>query len=143
MKVKVKTHDAIQSAPPALVDMNIEPYNHYKQQEIARKNSAYWLVGLVASITIFPLVYLWSLPLEVSGNKEYVANLILILQIIFGPIITLAETAIGYYFGKEKTRVKSCITTSKNACTALQSQIYLESESFIQTSKRRTKRNRR
>jgi hypothetical protein len=91
--------DAKKSAPPALVDINTEPYNHQKQQEIARKNIAYWLVGLVASITIFSFVYLWSLPLEVSSTKEYVANLILILQIIFGPIITLAGTAIGYYFG--------------------------------------------
>lgn len=82
-----------------MVDINTEPYNHQKQQEIARKNIAYWLVGLVASITIFSFVYLWSLPLEVSSTKEYVANLILILQIIFGPIITLAGTAIGYYFG--------------------------------------------
>lgn len=75
-----------------------EPYNHQKQQEIARRNIAYWLVGIVALIVIMSFVYLWVLPLNVN-TRRYVDNLILILQIVFTPLITLAGTAIGYYFG--------------------------------------------
>lgn len=86
------------NSPPALDRVATEPYNHQKVQEIARKKIAFALVGLVFLIILLSFLYLWVLPLS-PNTKKYVENLILILQIIFGPIITLAGTAIGYYFG--------------------------------------------
>jgi len=81
-----------------------EPYNHQKQQEIARRNIAYWLVGIVTTIILLSFIYIFILPLS-ADTKKYIENLILFLQIVFGPVITLTATAIGYYFGansKEK-----------------------------------------
>jgi hypothetical protein len=84
--------------PPELTTVKTEPYNHRKQQEIARRNIAYSLVLIVFCIIIFSFVYLCYLPLS-EKTRAYVDNLVLILEVVFGPIITLTGTAIGYYFG--------------------------------------------
>lgn len=76
----------------------LAPYNHQKQQEIARRNIAYALICLVTALVLMSFIYLWTLPLNESARK-HVENLMLFMQLIFGPIITLAATAIGYYFG--------------------------------------------
>lgn len=68
-----------------------------KEQEKARRNIAYWLVWMVAAIIVIAFGYLWTLPLT-RGTREYVDNLVLVLQIVFAPIIALAGT-VGYYFG--------------------------------------------
>ncbi|MCE3603758.1 hypothetical protein LXA47_09070 [Massilia sp. P8910] len=45
-----------------------------------------------------------TLPLN-DGARKHVENLILVLQVAFGPIITLAGTAMGDYFGAN-SRIK-------------------------------------
>ncbi|RJG14525.1 hypothetical protein [Massilia cavernae] len=85
-------------SPPPVSAIPTRQYNHQKEQEKARRNVAYWLVWIVASIIFLAFAYLWTLPLT-RGTREYVDNLVQVLQIVFAPIITLAGTAIGYYFG--------------------------------------------
>ncbi|RSZ57776.1 hypothetical protein HF313_27235 [Massilia atriviolacea] len=65
---------------------------------MARRNIAYALICLVTALVLMSFIYLWTLPLNESARK-HVENLMLFMQLIFGPIITLAATAIGYYFG--------------------------------------------
>lgn len=55
------------------------------------------ILGLVVAAAFG---YLWVLPLT-PNTKEYTANLITLLQIIFGPIVALVGTALGYYFGSK------------------------------------------
>ncbi len=76
----------------------ISTYNHQQQQEIARRNIAYVLICLVTALVLMSFIYLWTLPLNENARK-HVDNLMLLMQLVFGPIITLAATAIGYYFG--------------------------------------------
>lgn len=78
--------------------VGISTYNHQKQQEIARRNIAYGLICLVTVLVVMSFIYLWTLPLDEHARK-HVENLMLLMQLVFGPIITLAATAIGYYFG--------------------------------------------
>lgn len=87
-----------ENTTPKLDDVKTAPYNHEEQQEIARRRIAYSLVGLVLILVLFSCIYLWVLPLT-PNTRKYVDNLIVLLQVVFGPIITLAGTAIGYYFG--------------------------------------------
>lgn len=92
-----------ENGTPKLDDVKTAPYNHEEQQEIARRRIAYSLVGLVLILVLFSCVYLWVLPLT-PNTRKYVDNLIVLLQVVFGPIITLAGTAIGYYFGANSAK---------------------------------------
>ena len=78
--------------------LSLATYNHQQQQEIARRNIAYVLICLVTALVLMSFIYLWTLPLNENARK-HVDNLMLLMQLVFGPIITLAATAIGYYFG--------------------------------------------
>lgn len=95
----VSSPKSMASPPPLSSDsISIEPYNHQKQQEIARRYIAYALVGMVTLLVILSFWYLFVLPLSPNTNK-YVVNLLSLLQVLFGPLVTLTATAIGYYFG--------------------------------------------
>lgn len=90
---------------PTLSSLNLndnlpqtEKYNHIKEQETARRTIAYTLLAMMAVIIIAAFAYLFSLPLS-TNTKAYSDNLVLLLQVIFTPMITLTGTAVGYYFG--------------------------------------------
>jgi hypothetical protein len=105
VSIDAEGNDGVARHPPSMGTVETEPYNHQKQQEIARRYIAYALVVLIAFLILLSFSYLFALPLN-ANTKRYVDNLISILQILFGPLITLAATAIGYYFGSNAKESK-------------------------------------
>lgn len=69
-----------------------EPYNHLKQQEQVRGRIAEGLAAMLAVIILFAFVTLWV-------YSSTFADLEKLMTIVFGPVIALVGTAIGYYFG--------------------------------------------
>lgn len=72
-------------------------YNHQQHQESFRGWIAILLIILLAIIVVFCLCFLSNLP-QTDAEKS-LNNLIQILQVVFGPLVTLVATAVGYYFG--------------------------------------------
>ena len=63
------------------------------QRESMRKWLALIVIGLVAVLAILIVVYLW-----IDGNGD---NTQLLATAIFAPIIGIAGTVLGFYFGSQ------------------------------------------
>lgn len=73
-----------------------EPYNHLKQQEQVRGRIAEGLTAMLALIILLAFLTLWVF-------SSAFADLEKLMTIVFGPVIALVGTAIGYYFGGKTT----------------------------------------
>ena len=71
----------------------------------ARRNIAYWLLGLLSGIIVLAfLLLLWALASgqgHAKENFEYISGL---LNIVFGPVATLVGSAVGFYFGAQSAK---------------------------------------
>ncbi|WP_047534528.1 hypothetical protein [Methylotenera sp. N17] len=85
------------SRTPEPVAPVTKTYNHQQHQESFRGWIAILLIILLAIIVIYCLCFLSNLP-QTDADKS-LNNLIQILQVVFGPLVTLVATAVGYYFG--------------------------------------------
>jgi hypothetical protein len=85
--------------PAALVPPGpaFEPFNIAKEQEKVRGVIAQALIVLLAVIILFAFISLWTFS---SGFPD----LEKLMTIVFGPVIALVGTAIGYYFGGKTTQ---------------------------------------
>lgn len=88
------------SAPDFSAAPIVEPYDPAKAQETMRGQIAIILLFILCLVIAFAFYYLERLPLG-PATKDYTANLVTVLQIIFGPIVALVGTALGYYFGSK------------------------------------------
>ena len=80
-------YDQLESAGPPL-----EPFNIAKEQEKVRGLIAQGLIVMLAIIILLAFISLWH-----YGSSF--ADLEKLMTIVFGPVIALVGTAIGYYFG--------------------------------------------
>jgi hypothetical protein len=95
------SRDAVLAASDQLPDtVSTEPYNSEKARDKARENIAYALIGILAGTILATLALSgWLLaPGDADGNAD---RLVRVLNIIFGPIITLVGSATGFYFGAQ------------------------------------------
>lgn len=95
--------DTSQTGPPAETltrTIFAEPYDPDKVRDHARRAIAYWLLAILSGIVVMSfVVFAWALnPYDSQGNYERLVGL---LQILFGPIITLVGSATGFYFGAQ------------------------------------------
>ncbi len=75
----------------------LEPFNIAQAQEKVRGLVAQGLIVMLAIIILMAFITLWS-----YGSTF--ADLEKLMTIIFGPVIALVGTAIGYYFGGKTTQ---------------------------------------
>ncbi len=69
-----------------------EPYNHLRQQELVRGRIAEALTAMLAITILLAFLTLWAYGTTFADLEK-------LMTIIFGPVIALVGTAIGYYFG--------------------------------------------
>ena len=69
-----------------------EPFNIAKEQEKIRGLIAQGLVVLLAVIILFAFISLWIFTSSFGDLEK-------LMTIVFGPVIALVGSAIGYYFG--------------------------------------------
>jgi hypothetical protein len=77
-----------------------EPYNPDRARDKTRQNIAYALIAILAGTIVMTMVLTWWLisPADPAGNAE---RLVRVVNIIFGPIVTLVGSATGFYFGAQ------------------------------------------
>ena len=77
-----------------------ERYDQERARDKAREAIAYALVAILAGTIIATLVLCaWLVgPYDADGNAD---RLVRVLNIVFGPIITLVGSATGFYFGAQ------------------------------------------
>lgn len=66
-------------------------YDPRPQEDTARRNIAYLLIGLLSTIVAAMLLLVFLDKLEPSDLKEF--------SIILGPIVALVSAATGFYYG--------------------------------------------
>jgi hypothetical protein len=91
-----------------------EKYDPGKANDDARRNIAYALLALLILTVIFGLIAISFVNGQDvdSGNataraldsKADAERLVTVLNIVFGPIVTLLGTATGFYFGSQAKR---------------------------------------
>ncbi len=89
-------------------------YDPQKANDDARRNIAYALLVLLIIVVAFALVAISivnSQPLDSTNStiraedaKTDAERLVSVLNIVFGPIVTLLGTATGFYFGSQARR---------------------------------------
>jgi hypothetical protein len=71
----------------------------------ARKNIAYWLLGILTGIVIASfLLLLWALRSGQGSIDDNFKNISGLLNIIYGPVVTLVGSAVGFYFGAKSNQ---------------------------------------
>lgn len=83
----------------------LEPFNIAKEQEKVRGTIAQALVVMLAIIILLAFISLWAYSASFADLEK-------LMTIIFGPVIALVGTAIGYYFGG-KTANNGAISSDK------------------------------
>lgn len=84
-------------APAPLRDPIQRSYDPTQDREKLRGQIAISVLALLGSMVVGPFVLIGFHVLSLSEVKE-------LLTITYGPIITLAGTAMGFYFGASKSR---------------------------------------
>jgi hypothetical protein len=95
-----------------------KPYNGKKAADDARRNIAYALLALLIVVVIIALTAVMIVngsTLDVVNNtasdiqandaKADADRLVAILNVVFGPVVTLLGTATGFYFGSQTKNV--------------------------------------
>lgn len=85
--LKPNTYDQLVPQGPV-----VEFFNLDKEQEKVRGIIAQGLVVLLAVLVLFAFITLWAF-------SSTFADLEKLMTVVFGPVIALVGTAIGYYFG--------------------------------------------
>lgn len=76
-------------------ELNLEPYDSRPQEDAARRNIAYSLIGLLW-VLIGGILILTSFgSIHLSEIKEF--------SVILGPLVTLVSAATGFYYGTKST----------------------------------------
>ncbi len=67
-----------------------------------RRDIAIWLLKiLVGVIALSFLALIWALANGAGTTKDNYAHIVGLLNIVFGPVVTLVGAATGYYFGAQ------------------------------------------
>lgn len=67
-----------------------------------RRDIAIWLLKiLVGVIALSFLALIWALACGAGTTKENFEHIVGLLNIVFGPVVTLVGAATGYYFGAQ------------------------------------------
>jgi len=83
-------HAVAPSAKPQHIDQ--EGYDPRPHEDQARRNIAYWLIGLLTLICLATFMTLWFTRIPVEDVMK-------IVQILLGPVIALVSAATGFYYG--------------------------------------------
>lgn len=79
-----------------------EPYNPDKANDDARRLIAISLIVLLAAVILLTFwALLWALAAGKADTKTNYEHIAGILNILFGPIVTLVGSATGFYFGAQ------------------------------------------
>lgn len=79
------------SKPPVLHEPPLQPYDPRPQEDKARRNIAYALIGLLF-LVVFAIIGLVAVGgIEVAEIKEF--------SVIIGPLVALVSAATGFYYG--------------------------------------------
>ena len=76
-----------------------EPYNQAKATDTARKYIAYWLLAILTGVVALTMVTMAILIYFDATDKDRFDHLVGVLNIIFGPVVTLVSSATGFYYG--------------------------------------------
>ncbi len=89
-----------QSSDTLPSSITAQPYDQERARDKARENIAYALIAILAGSILATLVLCaWLVgPYDADGNAD---RLVRVLNIVFGPIITLVGSATGFYFGAQ------------------------------------------
>jgi hypothetical protein len=71
------------------------PYDPRPHEDKARRQIAYWLLGILSGLLIWMLLLLSFGIVPITELKEF--------SIILGPVITLVSAATGFYYGTKQT----------------------------------------
>ena len=84
--------------PPSFA---VEKYDPVRSIDHARKYIAYALIAILAVVIVFVLsAVVWMLGHESPDRAKY-DYLVGVVNIVFGPIVTLVGSATGFYFGSQ------------------------------------------
>lgn len=89
----------------ALPSVETEPYNPERWHSLARRNIAYWLLAILSLLVVLTFIPLYWI-LFTGGDDRDFAPLMSILNIVFGPVVTLVGSATGFYFGAQSAIAK-------------------------------------
>jgi hypothetical protein len=77
-------------------------YDPVQATDNARKNIAYSLLAILAGIVIISfLAFCLTLDNSQAGAKDNYDHFLAVLNIVYGPIVTLVGSATGFYFGSQ------------------------------------------
>lgn len=80
-------------------------YDIDRARESARRFIAYALLAILAAVIVlivfFPLAFLLTVN---EANKNQLEPVIQLINIVFGPIVTLVGSATGFYFGAQSAK---------------------------------------
>ena len=82
---------------------SIEPYDSNKAVDRARQMIAIWLLVILLIIiaaAFFALI--WVFVCSPASGKDNFDHLAVLLNIVFGPVVTLVGSATGFYFGASR-----------------------------------------
>lgn len=69
-------------------------YDSRPQEDAARRNIAYLLIGLLCGIILGIFILLLAKTIQLSDIKEF--------AVILGPVVALVSAATGFYYGTKK-----------------------------------------
>ncbi len=73
-----------------------KPYDPREQEDTARRNIAYVLIGLLCFLVVAILLLVAVKSIKLQEIKEF--------AVILGPIVTLVSAATGFYYGTKSNR---------------------------------------
>jgi hypothetical protein len=77
--------------PPDLGQTKLQPYDPRPQEDKARRNIAYALIGLLFLVVFAVIGLVGSGAIGVADIKEF--------GVIIGPLVALVSAATGFYYG--------------------------------------------
>jgi len=74
----------------------------------ARKHIAYWLLGILTGIVVVSFaLLLWALGSGHDNTENNFKHINGLLNIIYGPVVTLVGSAVGFYFGAQSAKAEN------------------------------------
>ena len=96
--------DAVTPTPLSNVltpSFGLEAYNPIQATDNARRNIAYTLIAILACLVLLGFIALFYILSSKHSTKDDYDPLIGVINILFGPIVTLVGSANGFYFGSQ------------------------------------------
>lgn len=100
------------AAPAKLADSTIarEPYDSEKARDRTREMIAIWLLGTLGAVILLAFVTMITVMVASGASaKEAYGYLVGFLNIIFGPVVTLVGSAMGFYFGAQTGKAQALV----------------------------------